>query len=262
VRVDQVTPLPSGGFDVRTHDGMAISARAIVVAAGAGAFTPKGLNLPSLPEGTAHLHYHLPAEEALASWRGEHVLVAGGGDEALEAAELLATLPQQHRPARVTLMHRRDVFQAEADLVERIRGYIAAGDIAWVQGVPQQALVTDDVVHGLELLSPNGPQTVAFDHLLVRQGMSPKLGPLTDWGMALDRKQVLVNPVTFQSSLEGVYAVGDINTYPGKKRLLVCAFHEATMAAHAVSAALAPEASQLLQYTTTSTLLKQRLGVL
>ena len=262
VRVDHVVAKTGGGYEVRTHDGQAFSTSAIVVAAGAGAFTPKGLNLPGLDEGTSHLHYHLPAEEAMASWRGEQVLVAGGGDEALEAAEQLIKLPESHRPSRVTLMHRRDVFQAEAELVERIKAYIASGELGWVQGVPQEALITEGRVHGLALVNADGTHTVTFDHLLVRQGMSPKLGPLTDWGMALDRKQVLVNPVTFQSSLDGVYAVGDINTYPGKKRLLVCAFHEATMAAHALQAYLKPDESQLLQYTTTSTLLKQRLGVL
>jgi thioredoxin reductase (NADPH) len=113
----------------------------------------------------------------------------------------------------------------------------------------------------LTLAAADGPANLALDHLLVRLGMSPKLGPLSDWGLALDRKQVSVNPATFESSVPGIYAVGDINTYAGKKRLLLCGFHEATLAAHAASLALNPEAPQHLLYTTTSPLLHQRLGL-
>jgi thioredoxin reductase (NADPH) len=91
--------------------------------------------------------------------------------------------------------------------------------------------------------------------------MSPKLGPVTQWGLALERKQVAVSPASFESSVPGVYAVGDINTYPGKKRLLLCGFHEATLAAHHAAASLHPDAPQHLLYTTTSALLHQRLGV-
>jgi len=91
--------------------------------------------------------------------------------------------------------------------------------------------------------------------------MSPKLGPLTQWGLALERKQVAVSTASFESSTPGIYAVGDINTYPGKKRLLLCGFHEATLAAHHAAARLHPEAPQHLLYTTTSPLLHQRLGL-
>lgn len=91
--------------------------------------------------------------------------------------------------------------------------------------------------------------------------MSPKLGPLTTWGLALERKQVAVSTASFESSIPGIHAVGDINTYPGKKRLLLCGFHEATLAAHHAAATLHPDAPQHLLYTTTSPLLHQRLGV-
>lgn len=260
-RVELMRSHPNGGYEVHTHTGLSFHAASVVVAAGVGAFVPKGLNLPDLHEGTLGLHYHLPPDEARAPWQGQHLLIAGGGDEALEAIESLLQGPAAQHPARITLLHRREQFQADPDLATRIKALIAAGDIGWVQGLPQAARINDDRVVALDVLGPDGARTVEFDHLLVRQGMSPKLGPIADWGMAIDRKQVLVNPVTFLTSLPGVHAIGDINTYPGKKRLLVCAFHEATMAAHAIFAQLKPDEPQQLQYTTTSTMLKHRLGV-
>ena len=128
-------------------------------------------------------------------------------------------------------------------------------------GVPQGATLDGARLTGVQLATADGECTLALDHLCVRMGLSPKLGPLADWGLALTRKQVTVETSTFASTVPGIFAVGDINTYPGKKRLLLCGFHEATLAAHAASALLNPEAPQHLLYTTTSPLLHQRLGL-
>jgi thioredoxin reductase (NADPH) len=103
--------------------------------------------------------------------------------------------------------------------------------------------------------------SLALDALMVNQGISPKLGPIADWGLAMERKQLRVDPATFATSESGIYAVGDINSYPGKKKLIVCGFHEATLAAFAAASYLDPQASGVLQYTTSSALLQQRLGV-
>jgi thioredoxin reductase (NADPH) len=101
-----------------------------------------------------------------------------------------------------------------------------------------------------------------LDALLVCQGISPKLGPIANWSLAMERKQLSVDPATFATSEPGIYAVGDINTYPGKKKLIVCGFHEATLAAFAAASYINPQAPEVLQYTTSSALLQQRLGVL
>jgi thioredoxin reductase (NADPH) len=228
---------------------------------------PKALAIPGLEAAQApsNLHHHLPEHGMAAPWAGQHLVVAGGGDEALQTVLDLAQADDTQRPARLTLLHRRDQFQAEASLEASVRALIAAGQVHLALGVPQGCeMHTSDAqnqLNALTLATANGPETLALDHLLVRLGMSPKLGPLSDWGLALERKQVSVNPATFESSVPGMYAVGDINTYAGKKRLLLCGFHEATLAAHAASLALNPEAPQHLLYTTTSPLLHQRLGL-
>lgn len=261
--VETVTPQGEQGFVVTTQNGLHFQARLIVIAAGAGAFVPKSMNVPGL-ETARQVHYHLPVDaNQTPPWAGQHVLVAGGGEEALSAVLELATATEpQAAPARISLMHRRDQFTAEPELEQAVRALIASGQVNWVQGMPEQADVQDGVLKALHVLGPDGgTQIVELDHLLIRQGISPKLGPLSNWGLALERKQIPVETVGFQTQTVGIYAVGDINTYPGKKRLLVCGFHEATMAAHAALAWLKPNEPQHLQYTTTSSVLKQRLGV-
>ncbi|RTL28986.1 MAG: NAD(P)/FAD-dependent oxidoreductase [Burkholderiales bacterium] len=266
--VRELRAQPEGGFDVLTDKGLAFHCRAVFVAAGAGAFVPKTLNLPGIDTAT-NVHYHhdttAEANGVPAPWAGQHLVIAGGGDEALSAVIDLAHASAAQRPARLTLLHRRDQFQAEAALDTQVRGLIAAGRVELTVGLPN-ATVVDASQPGkltaLNLLGPDGQtRDLPLDHLLIRHGMSPKLGPLSQWGLTLERKQVAVSAASFESQVRGIYAVGDINTYPGKKRLLLCGFHEATLAAHHAAAELNPDAPQHLLYTTTSPLLHQRLGV-
>ncbi len=271
-----------GGWQVRTSTAWTCQARAVVIAAGAGAFVPRGLGVPEL-DGAINLSHQLPGEFAAEpqgdgrerhldasppAWAGQHLVIAGGGDEALNAVLIASRAEPAHRPARITLLHRRDAFQAEAEVEAEVRALIQSGDVQLVLGVPQGArvsLASSGQASRIEALQLLGSDSQSFelllDHLLVRLGLSPKLGPLTQWGMALERKQVRVDTATFETSLAGVHAVGDINTYPGKKRLLLCGFHEATLAAHAIATALNPDAPPHLLYTTTSPVLHQRLGV-
>jgi thioredoxin reductase (NADPH) len=261
--VSGLTPRDGGGFEVSTDKGLRIRCKAVFVSAGAGAFVPKTLNLPGL-DTADNVHFHVPGlDEAAAPWAGQHLVISGGGDEALSAAIDIATHPEpKAKPSRLTLLHRRDQFQAEAALDVRLRELIAAGQVELAVGLPNAATIERGSISALTLLGSDGhTHTLPLAHLLIRQGMSPKLGPVTQWGLALERKQVAVSPASFESSVPGVYAVGDINTYPGKKRLLLCGFHEATLAAHHAAASLNPDAPQHLLYTTTSALLHQRLGV-
>ena len=257
-----IEPLAPQGYVVTTQKGQRFQCKVIVIAAGAGAFVPKGLSVPGL-ESADNLHYHLPPLDAPTPWARQHVVIAGGGEEALSTVlELFQDTEPDRAPSRISLMHRRDQFSVEPELEAAVRQLIASGRIEWVQGLPTQAHISNHRLDALDVLGADSTsKTLALDHLLIRQGMSPKLGPLTTWGLTLDRKQVAVDTATFQTNLPGIYAVGDINTYPGKKRLLVCGFHEATMAAHAALAWLKPDEPQSLQYTTTSKLLRQRLGV-
>jgi len=261
-QVARISPRAEGGFDVGTRQGLHFTCRAVFVAAGAGAFVPRASNVPAR-DGARNQPYHRPEPLATAPWVGQHLVVAGGGDEALSAVAALMDAPPNTRPASLTLLHRRDQFQTDDPALEaRVRAWIAQGAVQLALGLPNGADVQDGQIKALLVLGADGnTQPRPLDHLLVRLGLSPKLGPLVDWGLHLDRKQVTVAPDSFQSSATGIYAVGDINTYPGKKRLLLCGFHEATLAAHHAMAALKPDQPQHLQYTTTSALLHQRLGV-
>jgi thioredoxin reductase (NADPH) len=162
-------------------------------------------------------------------------------------------------------MHRRDVFKADAKLVTRMREACAAGQLRLLIAQPQALVVQNGglpLLTGLTVFNAEGQLlTVAADVVVARLGLSPKLGPIADWGLALEHKQLIVDPSSFQTNVPGIFAAGDINTYPGKRKLILCAFYEATMAAWAAQAWLRPDQPQLLQYTTTSSKLHRLLGV-
>jgi len=255
--IDTVQRQPDGRLLVGSRQGMHWLTPCLFIAAGVGAFTPRPLNLEGIAAfDGSQLHYQRPAEAALA---GQDVVVHGGEDEALRTAIALADAGQARR---VTLLHRRDVFQADEALVLGMRERVAASQLQLVIGQPIGVEQTEGRLTALSLAMPDGStQTLPLEQLLVFLGISPRLGPLSQWGLAMDRKQLVVSTDTFQTSEPGIYAVGDINTYPGKKKLILCGFHEATLAAFAAAAQLRPDERQMLQYTTTSPRLHQLLGV-
>jgi thioredoxin reductase (NADPH) len=237
--------------------------RTIFIAAGVGAFQTRKLNLENaaLIEGTG-LHYRLPTDDQHINFNGQSIWINGGEDQALEAALYLARLAKEVRPARITLIHRRDVFQAENHLIEQMRNAVKTGDIQLQIGQITSLTVQNNQLKTLQIISPDAQTIEEPAHqLFAFLGVSPKLGPVTQWGLEMARKQLIVNTEDFGTSEPGIYAVGDINTYPGKKKLILCGFHEATLAAFGAVKRLAPDRPQLLQYTTTSSELHKRLGV-
>ncbi|MDM0013431.1 NAD(P)/FAD-dependent oxidoreductase [Variovorax sp. J22P168] len=239
-----------GRFLLTTTLDSAFLARTVFIAAGVGAFVPRRIALDGIErlEGS-RLFYH---PEALERFAGQQVIVQGGDDAALATA--LALLPLA---GRVTLLHRRDVFQAEEATVAEMRAQVAAGALQLAIGQPT---AFDDST--LQIATPDAATLgLPFDALVGCLGISPRLGPIADWGLALERKQVPVDTEKFETRERGVFAVGDINTYPGKKKLIVCGFHEATLAAWGAAALVFPDKSIPLQYTTTSTRLHALLGV-
>ena len=233
-----------------TTAGTRFLARTVFIAAGVGAFVAKRIALEGIQrfEGT-RLFYH---PEALERFDGQAVVVNGGDDAALATALALVGKARE-----VTLLHRRDGFQADEALVARMRALVAEGALNFVVGQP--AAFDDQALH---ITTPEAlTVTLQLDALIACLGISPRLGPLADWGLDLVRKQVPVDTERFQTREAGVFAVGDINTYPGKKKLIVCGFHEATLAAWAATAIVFPGKAVPLQYTTTSTRLHQLLGV-
>ncbi|WP_374593428.1 NAD(P)/FAD-dependent oxidoreductase [Aquabacterium sp.] len=260
--VASLTLSPADGhFDLATNHGLALRAKVVIVAAGVGAFQPRKLKLEGLDRFEGHqLWHHAPPAEQLA---GQRVVIVGGDDDAVRAALALSEPAASPRPAQVTLVHRRDVFNADDASLATLRERIASNAVQFVAG---QAIgfetAPEDRLGSLQVLGPDAQtRSVPCDALLVLQGLSPRLGPVAEWGLTLERKQVVVNPATFESSTPGVFAVGDINTYPGKRKLILCGFHEATLAAFAAAALVHPDQPVQLQYTTTSPRLHQLLGV-
>jgi thioredoxin reductase (NADPH) len=239
-----------GRLLLATTAGTSFLAMTVFIAAGVGAFVPKRIALENVAqfEGTA-LFYH---PDSLERFAGQAVVVNGGDDTALEAAMALAGIARQ-----VTLVHRRDGFQADEATVAALRAQVAEGRLAFAVGQPS---AFDGRM--LQITTPDGAAVdLPLDALVAFLGISPRLGPIADWGFELERKQVPVDTEKYQTREHGVFAVGDINTYPGKKKLIVCGFHEATLAAWAAAAIVFPGKAIPLQYTTTSTRLHELLGV-
>jgi thioredoxin reductase (NADPH) len=245
---------------VGTSSGTFFSVRCVFIAAGVGAFLPRKLAVEGLQVFEGQQVFHkLDGRLNLAD---QHLLVAGDNDAALEIAIQSAQL-SEGQPASITLMHRRDRFQASEDNIATLHDLCAQGRVRFVAAQPTACIVSEGRLTGLEVLTAEGlTDILAADVVIASLGLSPRLGPLADWGLALERKQVPVQTDTFATCESGIFAVGDINTYPGKKKLIVCGFHEATLAAFGAAAILNPAQKNLLQYTTTSSLLHQRLGLL
>ncbi len=248
-----------GRFLVETARGLRLLAKAVFIAAGVGAFQPRPLKVPGIEafEDT-QLFYRVHEPARLA---GRHLLVTGGGDSALDWAIHFATHPE-HRAASVVLLHRRDGFQATPAAVARMRALCEAGQMQFMVG---QVTGFEEAAGRMTAALVTGPdgvtRRVALDALLAFFGMSPKLGPIARWQLAIERKQLVVDTERFATSEPGIFAVGDINTYPGKKKLILCGFHEATLAAYGALPHIFPGKDVFFQYTTSSTQLHKVLGV-
>lgn len=257
--VSVVERQPDGRFLLATDRHTHLLSRTVFIAAGVGAFEPKRLKLPGIEVfENRQLFYHV---RQAADHAGQHLVIVGG-DEAAVRRAIECAQAGPHRAASVTLVHRRDLLQTQADDVKRLRELHDAGDLRVVTGQVDGFDTSDGRLSRISVTGPDGvPQALALDHLLVLQGLSPKLGPLTHWGLQLERKQVVVDTETCSTSTPGIFAVGDVNHYPGKKKLIVCGFHECVMAAYAAAALVHPEQPVRLEYTTSSTRLHQLLGV-
>lgn len=242
-------------FVVETAKGLRIAADAIVIAAGVGMFRHVPLKLAGIEvlEGTS-VHYAMVDRQ---HFKGQHVVVLGGGDVALR--EAVALLPIC---ASVTHVHKTSRFRAEAELSEAFQAAVGEGKIKSLIAQSTAFKATDGQIERLTVTDNQGIEhTLDCDAVLALFGQSPDLAVMADWPLARDHQQLLVDTANFETSVAGIYAVGDINSYPAKRKLLVTGFHEATMAAFAIKQRQQPDKKVPLQYTTTSPLLHQRLGV-
>ena len=257
--VSTLQPQPDGRFLLESAQGLKLLAKAVFIAAGVGAFQPRRLTVPGIEafEGR-QLFYRVPSA---AQFAGQQLVIVGGGDSALDWAAHFASQPE-HRPASVVLLHRRDGFQATPAAVARMRALCEAQQMQFMVGQVAGFEAENDRLRAVRVMGPDGvTRTLAADVLLAFLGMSPKLGPIADWQIDIERKQLVVNTETYGTSVPGIFAVGDINTYPGKKKLILCGFHEATLAAYGALPFVYPGKDVFFQYTTTSPRLHAMLGV-
>jgi thioredoxin reductase (NADPH) len=254
--VTEVAPQADQSVHVRTSAGLSFVTQTLFIAGGVGAFLPRALALPgiqALSSTQLHTAPNLPPP-------GQHILILGHNETALQHA---IALHQHGGCASISVIHRRDQFDASA---ATLQAFAALRQNHHVSFIAAQATGFEHINHRLTALTvatPDGQiQTLPADTLYTFLGLSPKLGPIADWGLNLEHKQIPVDPTTFQTQTPRLYAVGDINTYSHKKKLILCGFHEATLAAHYAAAQLRPESAGPLQYTTTSKKLQQLLGII
>ncbi len=246
----------SGRFHVATNTGTQFDAGAVVIAGGVGSFQPRKLDVPGAAELEGkQVHYKVRDPQ---SYAGKDIVILGGGDSALDWALALVDIANS-----VVVVHRRPEFRGAPASVAKLlalrdehRADVLVGQV--------KDLVLDDTgsMKAVRVQGGDGVvRAVDAQQVLVFYGLSPKLGPIAEWGLELNKKQLTVNVATFQTSSPGIYAVGDINTYPGKKKLILSGFHEGALAAFAIKEYLEPGKKVHLQYTTTSPIMHKRLGV-
>ena len=254
--VVELKPHDQEQFILRTSSGTEFLTKAVVIAGGLGSFQPRPLRLAGIERYVgANLHYKVLDRE---QFRDKRVVILGGGDSALDWALALRDLTQ-----KTTLIHRRTDFRGAPASTQKLK--LLANDPQSNIDLRIARIKDFDAALGkissLDIETTDGIETVALDELLVFYGLSLNLGPIAQWGLEVNKRQIEVDTELFETSVSGVYAIGDINTYPGKKKLILSGFHEAALTAFAIRSRLYPEEKVTLQYTTTSPRLHERLGL-
>jgi len=258
--VTQVQKQTDGRFFVETDQGRRFLAKTIFIAAGVGAFEPRTLKVDGLEAfRDTQLHYRVKDPSL---FKDKNLVIAGGGDSALDWALNFAQ-DGPNKAESVILVHRRDGFKAAPASVAKMKQLCDAYEMQFMVGQITDIIATNEKLEQIKVTGADGvTRTVPLDMLLVFFGLSPKLGPIANWSLEIERKQLVVDTEKFSTNVTGIFAVGDINTYPGKKKLILSGFHECALAAFAAAAIIFPEKGKIhLQYTTTSPKLHKVLGV-
>ena len=248
-----------GRFFVETAKGTRFLTKTVFIAGGVGSFQPRTLKVEGLDRfNESQLFYRVKSPQLFG---GKNLVIVGGGDSALDWALNFAQ-DGPHKAESVILLHRRDGFRAAPASVARMRELCEAMEMQLIVGQITGFDEVDGRLANVKVTGGDGvTRVVPLDVLLVFFGLSPKLGPIAEWGLGIERKQIVVDTEKFETNVPGIFAVGDINTYPGKKKLILSGFHEAALAAFGASPYIFPEKRVLLQYTTTSPKLHKVLGV-
>jgi thioredoxin reductase (NADPH) len=253
-QVEALKRLPDERFAVTTDAGKTFIAKVVVIAAGGGSFTPKRPPLAGIEayEGASVLY----SVRRMDDFRGKAVLIVGGGDSALDW-----TLNLQPLARSLTLLHRRDEFRGAPHSVEKMRSLVADGKMRLLIGQVGELHGAGNMLEAVTIKTKEGDERLPVEVMLPFFGLTMKLGPIANWGINLHENLIPVDTEKFETSEKGIFAIGDINTYPGKLKLILSGFHEAALMAQQAYKYVFPGKKLLFQYTTSSSSLQKKLGV-
>ena len=247
-KVKMVRKLEDGAFELTTSDNTVIRCKAIVIAAGLGSFEPRKPAIEGLEKYEAKDKGVLYMIKDPETFRGKRLVLAGGGDSALDWTIYLANVA-----SRLTLIHRNETFRGAPDSGEKVFALARDGKIDLYMNADLESVKGAERLEAITLVDKEQKQVkIETDYLIPLYGLSPKLGPIADWGLALDKNNIQVNTLDYSTSVPGIYAIGDINTYPGKLKLILCGFHEAALMAHSAFKYVYPNQKPSFKYTTVS----------
>lgn len=246
-RAETLEKLPDGTFKVTTNKGTQHCAKVVAIAGGLGSFEPRKPQLPNISQFEDNgVAYMIKDPEV---YRNKKVLIAGGGDSALDWSIFLANVA-----AQVTLVHRRNEFRGALDSVEKVQELKNAGKITLLTPAEVVALEGNTILETVVVQQQgDNPKEhrIAVDNFIPLFGLSPKLGPIANWGLEIEKNAIKVdNTLDYQTNIPGVYAIGDVNTYPGKLKLILCGFHEATLMCQSAYQRIFPDKKYVMKYTT------------
>ena len=231
------------GFEIVTHLGTRIKSKVIVIAGGLGCFEPRKPELEHLTKFEDHgVDYIIKDPE---KYRGKHIVIAGGGDSALDWCIYLADIA-----ASIHLIHRRSEFRAAPESVEKLKRLSDTNKIKLIVNAELNSLKGNQNLEGIVVMTEQGPLEIETEYLIPLFGLSPKLGPIADWGLQISKSAIDVNTLDYSTNIPGIYAIGDINNYPGKLKLILCGFHEATLTMQSAYKILNEGKKPSFKYTT------------
>jgi thioredoxin reductase (NADPH) len=245
-RAETIDKQEDGSFIVTSNKGTQIHASVVAIAGGLGSFEPRKPLIEDIEfYENKGIKYFIKNPD---KFRNKRVVIAGGGDSALDWSVFLSNVASE-----VTLIHRRNEFRGALDSVEKVQELKSAGKIKLI--TPAEVVGLNGAEH-LEsiVIEENGAQrTIPTDYFIPLFGLTPKLGPIADWGLEIEKNAIKVNnALDYQTNIPGIFAIGDVNTYPGKLKLILCGFHEATLMCQAAYQIINPGKRYVLKYTTVS----------
>jgi thioredoxin reductase (NADPH) len=253
-QVDALEKLPEGGFRLQTDGGKVFHAKVVVIAAGGGSFTPKRPPLDGIEAFEGRSVFY--SVRRMEDFRDRDVLIVGGGDSALDW-----TLSLQPIARSLTLMHRRDDFRGAPHSVDQMRALVRDGGMKLVIGQATGLHGAEGHLEAVAVKTKDGEERLTVNRLLPFFGLTMKLGPVANWGLNLNENLITVDTERFETTEPGIFAIGDINVYPGKLKLILSGFHEGALMAQAAHRIVHPDKKLLFQYTTSSSSLQKKLGV-